>query len=227
MKNEEISATCGVVVDYIVDLISNRTLNIGDRLEPERQLAQRLNVSRATVREAINVLNYMGFICSTQGSGNYVTDNYSRTVTMIMKAMYLREDIDLERFMDFRQMLELHAFEMAVEHATTEQKDEMKQIVNLMDVCSDENLRITLDSSFHRLLVLSSGDPLIRINFEALSSVIRQSQSDTFFSYVSLKPNGIQILQQYHHTIIDALYEEDLEKGRQAIINHFAWIMPR
>ena len=74
MKATETMTSCGIVVDHIMDQIAHKELNIGDKLPPERTLSAQLNVSRATVREAVKVLNYMGFVDSTQGSGNYVTD---------------------------------------------------------------------------------------------------------------------------------------------------------
>jgi DNA-binding FadR family transcriptional regulator len=78
------------VVDYLMDEITNRNLNPGDKLPPERTMAADLNISRAIVREAIKVMNYLGFIDSTQGSGNFIAERYSETVANIMRVMYLR-----------------------------------------------------------------------------------------------------------------------------------------
>ena len=114
MKATETMTSCGIVVDHIIDQIAHKELNIGDKLPPERTLSAQLNVSRATVREAVKVLNYMGFVDSTQGSGNYVTDTYDRTVANIMQVMYLRGDVDFQSFTIFRQMLELQSFDLAL-----------------------------------------------------------------------------------------------------------------
>ena len=223
MKATETMTSCGIVVDHIIDQIAHKELNIGDKLPPERTLSAQLNVSRATVREAVKVLNYMGFVDSTQGSGNYVTDTYDRTVANIMQVMYLRGDVDFQSFTIFRQMLELQSFDLALEAATPEQTAEMKKVVDLLDICTDDDLIFSLDNRFHTLLAEASHNPLIIINFHALSRVIDEYMSDTYYGTVT-KKNGFNQLQAYHHTIIDALITKEKEKGRKAIIDHFSWI---
>lgn len=223
MKPTETSTSCGIVVDYIIDQIAHKKLSVGSKIPPERVLSAQLNVSRATVREAIKVLNYMGFVDSTQGSGNYITDAYDCTVANIIRVMYLRGDVDFYNFTIFRQMLELQSFDLALDAATPAQAAEMKQVVDLLDVCSDDNLIFNLDNRFHALLAEASHNPLIIINFHALSRVIDEYMSDTYYGTVS-KKNGFKQLQTYHHMIIDALIDKDRAKGHQAIIDHFSWL---
>lgn len=218
------NSSCGLVVDYVINLIAHRELNIGDKLPPERTMAVELSVSRATVREAIKVLNYLGFIGSAQGSGNYVSNAYDQTVANIMRVMYLRGDVDFNNFTAFRRMLELQSFDLALENATQAQKDEMKQVANLLDISTDSKLIINLDNRFHTLLAEASQNPLILINFYALSSVINDYMFDTYHHTVSKKTAGFEKLQEYHHAIVDALVDGDRERGKQAIIDHFAWV---
>jgi len=218
---KETNAMCGTVVDHIIDQVARKEYNVGDRLPPERELSIQLNVSRATAREALKVLNYLGFIETQQGSGNYITDDYNKTTANIMKVMYLRGDVDFEGFTEFRKMLELHSFELALKNATEKQKKEMEQIVNLLDLTTDSTLIVTLDNHFHTLLVEASGNPLMIINYSALSIAITEYMSETFRDTVSKKESGFEKLQEYHHAIIDALISKDRKKGRQAIIDHF------
>lgn len=226
MKEEPVRNTvCGVVVDYIMDQVAKKIYNVGDKLPPERDIAVQMNVSRATVREAIKVLNYLGFVDSTQGSGNYITDTYSRTTGNIMKVMFLRGDIDIADLTTFRQMIEIQSFLLALTAASDTQINEMKQIVNLLDATSDSNLILTLDNRFHTILAEASHNQLIIINFHALSSVIGNYQSYTYYQTVSKKKNGFKTLQKYHHEIVDALISKNTEAGTEAILNHFKWVV--
>ena len=72
------------VIHFVISEIVSKHYDIGDRLPTERELAEQFQVSRATVREALKALSYLGFVSSTQGSGNYVTDDYEKTVAYIM-----------------------------------------------------------------------------------------------------------------------------------------------
>lgn len=218
------SSTSETVINHILNRIAKRELNAGDKLEPERILAEQLNVSRTTVREAIKGLQILGFIDTTQGSGNYVSDKYDTTVANIIKIMFLRGDIDFDNFTIFRQMLELQAFDLAVHNATQAQKDEMRRVVDLLDVTTDAELIVKLDNRLHSLIAEAACNPLILINFNALSKGIDEYMNNTFHNTVSRKKNGFQILQQYHHAMVDALISGDVEKGHQAIRNHFLWV---
>lgn len=225
MQDKNENPTCGIVIDYILKQIANKTYDLGDRLPTERELSAKLEVSRTTVREAIKVMNYMGFIESTQGSGNYVADKYNRTITNIMWIIYMRGDMSFKDFTIFRQMLELQALELAISLSTEEQRAEMKQIVDLLDVTTEFSLISNLDKRLHKLLAEASHNMLIIINFNALSEVTAQYMSDTFWNTVNKRSNGYKQLQAYHHEIVDALIERDLERGRKAIIGHFTMLM--
>ncbi len=213
-------ATSSHVVDYLLYAIGDGTFNPGEKLPPERDLAAQLNVSRNTVREAIKVMNYLGFIDSTQGSGNFISNTYNRSVSSIMKVLYMRGEISFQNVTEFRQMLELQSFELAIKHATHAQKLEMRDTVDLLDTCKDPALIVALDNRFHSLLTEASENELIIINYVALSKVIDAYMRDTYLK-VTKHAQGFAELQTYHHAIVDALFEKDVEKGRQAIIAHF------
>ena len=61
------------VVDQIQDLIVKSELRVGDPLPPERELAQRLQVSRNVLRHAVGMLSQKGLVEVRPGSGTYVT----------------------------------------------------------------------------------------------------------------------------------------------------------
>lgn len=61
------------VLDYIRSEVRRGNLKRGERLPPERELAEQLGVSRNSVREAVRTLSLMGFVSSIQGAGNYIS----------------------------------------------------------------------------------------------------------------------------------------------------------
>jgi len=217
-------SACGAVVSHVMDMVAAKKYNAGDRLPPERELAALLEVSRPSVREAMKVLNYLGFISSNQGSGNYIDEQYSRTNANIMRVMMLRGDVSFDGFTAFRQMLELQAFELAADAVTGEQLAEMQKIVDLLDLTADDTLIFPLDNRFHTLLCESSGNPLIVTVFQALSEAISEYMFKTYNVTVKKRERGFEQLQIFHHRIADALRERDLPAGRQAIRDHFAWL---
>ena len=72
MKIER-KSTSQLIVDKILEQIENGELVCGDKLPPEREMAEMYGVSRVPLREAICALSIMGIIESRQGGGNYIT----------------------------------------------------------------------------------------------------------------------------------------------------------
>jgi GntR family transcriptional repressor for pyruvate dehydrogenase complex len=77
---KETNTNCEIIVDRVLDQITSGALKKGDKLPTERQLSESMNVSRASVREAIKSLESMGIAESIQGSGSYITDSPEKTI---------------------------------------------------------------------------------------------------------------------------------------------------
>ncbi len=214
---------CQTVIDYVIDLLSRRAYNEGDQLPPERELAKETGVSRATVREAIKVLNYMGVVKSIQGSGNYIRTDYSESIGRTLRILYLRKDISNDEFASFRLALEREAFDYALENAKEEQLQELQQVVNLMDITTDQNLINSLDERLHSLLVQASGNQLVIMTHSALTG-IREIYMKTYINImVTIREGGYAELQKWHHGIVDALVRHDREAGHRALEGHYTF----
>ena len=65
-----------VVIESIKEQIMNQELVLGQSLPPEREISEKLGVSRNSVREALKILTVMGVVSSRQGAGNYISGNF-------------------------------------------------------------------------------------------------------------------------------------------------------
>lgn len=94
------------------------SLKPGDRLQPERELAAELGVSRPSLREAIQKLVSKGMLQSRQGGGTYVTDHLDAAFTDPWQEM-LRQHPNIQGdLLEFRGMLESEAASLAARRAT-------------------------------------------------------------------------------------------------------------
>lgn len=115
------------VDNYIKEQILNGELKAGDKLPPERELAQILDVSRNSVREGLRILENMGVIASQQGSGNYISNEFDDAIVSVMSYMYVLKDLNMDQITDFRYALEWQAINLAVLRITESQK---KRLLN-------------------------------------------------------------------------------------------------
>lgn len=211
------------VVDYFRERILAGELRPGDKLPPEREVAEELGVSRNSVREAIKVLDMTGVISSQQGSGNYITCDFDKSIAQTMTMMFAMHRVDYSMISQVRYTLERQAFSLACDRATEEQIEEIEQLIAELDASDDERVRARKDKEIHYKISKASGNVLIADILEACSGVI-----DTFVVDMRAKimrnERDKERLNNSHRELVQALREGDREKGFKALDHHFELI---
>ena len=159
-KNQK---TYGIVVDYFKKKILTGDLKPGEKLPPEREIAEELGVSRNSVREAIRFMDMTGVISSQQGSGNYITCDFQSSLEETMGMMFAMDQIDYIQISQIRYSLERLAFTLALDHASEEEIKLMEDCVNKLDKSTDASVNNELDKKIHYTLARASGDHSRRI----------------------------------------------------------------
>lgn len=205
------------VINYIYQEIADGRMRLGDRLPVERELAQRLSVSRTTVREAVNTLETMGILESRQGSGNYLKGDLTGCFGNAFDMMLLLQQIDLEEICRFRRMMELEAFPRALEQVTEPELLELKKLLLQMQITEGKE-RAAADRKFHYLLVRLSGNKLLVSLMEALSELYERCLES---SISKMDEEANEHLYEVHQDMINALEYRDEAAGIRAIEKHY------
>ena len=103
------------VLTYLEDALRDGKLTLGQSLPPERELAEQLGISRNSVREAVRLLEHMGFLVSSQGAGNFISCNIQRNLQDSFDMLILLQQIDYHQLAELRSGLELQAALLAVD----------------------------------------------------------------------------------------------------------------
>lgn len=209
------------VFDYFSKQILSGQLRINDRLPTEREIVETLGVSRNSVREVLHMLEISGLIECVQGSGNYVrcdTQDYMvRTANMIMALRNIRY---IEVF-PLRKAYEYTALELAITHATAEEVEEMRGILEQMDAADTIQDSAALDTAFHSALLKSSHNSLLLLYASMIVELMNQFIAD-LRGNILLDPVHAESLRETHWNIYRSLAARDVEAGRQAMMQHFA-----
>ncbi len=139
--------------------LANGSIAPGTKLPTERELAQRLGVSRASVREAMHELTLKGWLTRKPGLGTVVQPRSRRTHELLERMD--SEARDLREVADFRQLFEPHIAELAATRATT---SELHQLEELCEADADlltPSASVDLDNRFHRCLAGATHNQLI------------------------------------------------------------------
>ena len=223
------------VIEYFKNRIMAGELRPGEKLPPEREIAQMLEVSRNSVREALRIMDMTGVISSQQGSGNYITCEFQKSIAETMGMMFAMSQINYQQISQIRLALAFffreanyfnakrQAFALAVEHASESQMDALEELVKRLDRSMDEQENARIDKQIHFTLALASGNVLLLNILEACSGVI-----DTFIRNMRAEilrtKEAKEALNLCHRQIAEALRNKDNAAGKDALDRHFRMI---
>ena len=206
-----------IVIDSIKEQIMNQELVLGQGLPPEREISEKLGVSRNSVREALKILTVMGVVSSRQGAGNYISGNFKGYMVDALSMMFMLDKLDYDQINQSRIGLEMQAYALAVKNAETKDIIELQEYVNALDQSTDN------DKKIHYAIAKASGNVLIVNILDALSEVM-----DIFIFEMrreilrTEKRKGM--LQEAHKQIVECLLKRDVVNGQKALMKHFDMI---
>lgn len=211
------------VIEKVKKMILSGELKPGEKLPPEREFAEKLEVSRNSVREAIRIMDMMGIVSSQQGSGNYVTCEFQKSITETMAMMFAMDQVNDKQISQVRYSLEVLAFTLALDRVREEELAKMEECVEKLDKNGDSKNNATLDKIIHYTLARASGNQLLIDILEACSGVFDILIEDMRYGILK-NENRKTELNECHRHLVDALREGDREKGLQALKWHFEMI---
>lgn len=177
---QRMSITDSVVAD-IKEMIMSGEYKIGEKLPTEMKLCDQMGVSRTCVREAIRVLQAIGYVEIRPGKGAFVA-NYQKS-TDNSSLWYDVEGVKFYDFMEVRMAIETLSVRLAVERATDKQIRELREIHTFFVEATEKRdmlKMIMLDELFHtKIITFTNNQLLININKQLLER-FRIYRGDSF-----------------------------------------------
>jgi GntR family transcriptional repressor for pyruvate dehydrogenase complex len=213
------------VLEQIRQLIAGGELKPGDRLMSERELAERLEVSRPSVREAIRSLEMMGFIEIRRGDGTYVRNTNADEIIRPLAMFLAIEKSSLLDMFEIRRLFETATARMAAERATVEEVERlrvawegMKERLNVQDSERGEEY----DIDFHYTVAEATHNALLIKLFRTISEEFTRSLSVARRRLYVDTMNPQKIVEQ-HRRIYRAIKEHDPEAAARAMLQHLSY----
>lgn len=219
-KHDATKKTYESIIDSIKSDIIAGKLCSGEKLPPERELAKQFGVSRTSIREALRTLEILGVIESIQGSGNFITGNYEKSLIESMSMMFLLQKIDSLQISQLREALETKAALLAVDSITDEQIQRLEEIVKEMSITVDENRNVALDKELHYTIAAASKNSIIIQILNILSELINIDIKDRRKEILSDVRN-VSRLQKIHEQIVHSIKNKNPHAAYEAMMQHF------
>src|ERR1700675_4389369 len=139
-----------------------KKLKPGDKLPSERELAEMLEVSRSSIRDAIRSLELVGLVEPRQGAGTIVRERAADSVANPFLNVLNRRHELVAELLDFRKMIEPPLAARAATHVTPEEISEMEEILQREQEKHDRgDAAISEDAEFHYSIALASGNTVV------------------------------------------------------------------
>ena len=212
---------CEKVINYIFKLIEKQDVKIGGRLPTEDNLATTLNVSRTSVREALQTLKGIGLLESSRGSGYTLKCNVREGLSNVFRAIMAVKEVKTTDISEIREALETKAAELAIKRGIKpEDISELKSYVEKMEKAAHENpvSAIEYDVKFHRKIAEMSHNDFLTNVIYSLSSF---SKNYILISWEKVTKSKMEELLDTHNKIIFLLEKGDSKQAIQEIINHY------
>jgi GntR family transcriptional repressor for pyruvate dehydrogenase complex len=206
------------VIDQIKQMLLNFKLKEGDRLPPERQLAQQFGVSRVPLREALFSLERAGLLTIRRGAGGgvFVSEPRIEPYAEFFSLMLQLGKTSVQDLTEARLFLEPNVAKLAAERASDEDLEKIeKTIIEYEERLEREVPRSFKDMHFHIRVAEASKNMVMNLTIRGLMSMLYESVSGLKFS---IKDRRKSILT--HRRIFEAIKASDSEKAFDLMTEH-------
>ncbi len=204
------------IVRQIRALIADGQLKSGDRLPPERDLAERFRVSRTSVREALRALESTGLVEIRAGEGAFVRPASVEALVEPLALVILAQREAAAELYEARRLLEPPIAALAARRAGPE---EVAELARILDEQAQEvaggRTGVAQDAAFHTAIAHSAHNRAITRIVSTLVDLLAQIREESLQT-----PGRPQRSHQDHRRILAAIRAHDAEAARQAMLDH-------
>lgn len=212
------------IVEQIRHLVTEGQLQAGDRLPSERDLGVQLNVSRASVREALSALEMMGVLEIRSGEGTFIKEINVETLVNPLSWMISMDKGIAAELLEVRKMIEVQAVALAAKRATPGDMNEIEDA--LRDMYNDlqtGGLGDVPDHRFHYAIAQASHNKILLHLMNAISDTME----------ITLKASRLELfegkgmperLYLEHCKVFEAIKDRNVEAASLAMMEHLTGV---
>jgi GntR family transcriptional repressor for pyruvate dehydrogenase complex len=214
------------VVRQIELLILRGILRPGERLPAERELSERLGVSRPSLRDAVAELQAQGLLTARAGSGIYVAEVLGSAFSPALTRLFATHDEAVFDYLSFRRDMEGLAAERAARLASD---SDLKVILTVFDKMETAHAKRNqdeegaLDAQFHTAIIEASHNVVMLHMMRSMYDLLRQGVFYNREVMFRQRTTRSALLDQ-HRAINDALQARDPDAARAAVEAHLDYV---
>jgi len=205
------------IIRQIRTLITSGQLKAGDRLPPERKLAERLGVSRTLVRDALRKLEFYGILKTLPQSGTIVSGMGITALEGLITDVLKIENSDFSSLVETRVLLEVEATKLAVQRRTEEDIKELQEALKAYEEKVKNNEQaVEEDLMFHLKIAEASKNSVLK----SLMLIITPDIINSFKELNICEDGRSNQALKDHQIILNHIINQDQEQAALAMKEH-------
>lgn len=210
-----------LVMQQLKSYIIDNNMTSGDKLPSEPQLASSLGISRASIREAMKIMEGLGLIESIQGKGRFIRDfNYSQMLDTLGYNIQVHFH-DFSEIVDIRKTLEEHYLPRAALQYTDEDYNELQSILDELKRAIDdkrmESELVEVHTRFHKRMYKVINNKLL----DSLITVFATFQKILSDRIGGATKNNLEFYER-HKLLLESLRTRDCSRIHDSFLDHFS-----
>jgi GntR family transcriptional repressor for pyruvate dehydrogenase complex len=212
------------VFDQLHELILRGMFKPGEKIMTERELAVSFQVSRTSVRDAMNKLVAMGMLEQRQGQGTFVSRPGGKTHAYMTKVME-SQNATMQDLLEVRMGLECNAAALAAQRAQDSDIEFLeKNLKEMEDAIQGGQPGSDADTQFHMAVAYATHNPLQVFIMKQFHDFLAYGIKENLF-----RPHGesreFETIQQQHTQILNAIKTRDAMGAYMATKRHFEYVI--
>jgi len=205
------------IISQIRTLITSGELNPGDKLPPERKLAEKFGVGRSVVRDAIRKLEFYGIVKTLPQSGTVIEGLGLVALESLITDVLDMADIDFASLVETRALLEVKAAGRAAERRTGDDIIALQNALAAYEAkVKQGQTAVEEDLLFHIKIAEASGNTVLK----SLMMIITPDILKSFTTLKVCKDGRSLIALGEHQEILDFIIAKDQEGAEEAMRQH-------
>ncbi|SDW22531.1 FadR/GntR family transcriptional regulator [Roseicitreum antarcticum] len=223
IQSEKLSQS---VVRQIELLILRGILRPSERLPSERELAEKLGVSRPSLRDAVAELQERGLLATRAGAGIYVADVLGSAFSQALVTLFATHDEALFDYITFRRELEAMAAERAARLGSDTDLKVIDTIFRKMEAAHGKRNpadEARLDAEFHLSIIEASHNIIMLHMMRSMFDLLREG---VFYNRQMMfkQRTTRELLLEQHRDINSAIQHRDTDAARSAVEAHLNYV---
>ncbi|MBS1851499.1 MAG: FadR family transcriptional regulator [Acidobacteria bacterium] len=202
------------LIANIKQLISRGVIAPGSKFPPERELAKEFGVNRASLRQALKVLEIMGVLTQRVGDGTYLSATAESILKEPLDFLILLDDLSHQELFETRLIVEPELAARAAERATAEDLAGLRQAIMALERSRTNQARLEADVAFHDCVFRASGNRICHLLFKVIHRSVLDSMNQISRRVTVDRPLS------FHKSIYNAIRDKKPIEARNVMYEH-------